>query len=168
MKAAIAIVAIGVVLGTSGLLQAQFSRARDPGVRGGPPGAGGPLPGLTEGQTQFFRVGLADFAEEEAIDEGLGPRFNATGCGVCHSHPATGGTSPASNPLVHVPTTFPGNNRPLPFITPTGPIREARFKFNPDGTRDGGVHNLFVISGHPQRRRLHHRPGGLRGAGVAR
>src|SRR5262249_54144575 len=37
--------------------------------------------------------------------------------------------------------------------TATGPVREARFKFvpNPDGTlsttRDGGVHDLFVITG---------------------
>ena len=28
-----------------------------------------------------------------------------------------------------------------------GPIREARFKHNPDGTPDGGVHALFTISG---------------------
>jgi CxxC motif-containing protein (DUF1111 family) len=94
-------------------------------------------------------VGLEDFAEEEDIGDGLGPRFNAIGCGVCHSHPAIGGTSPARNPLVDVPTAFPGNTRPLPFITFGGPIREARFKYNPDGTRDGGVHNLFVITGHP-------------------
>ncbi len=36
------------------------------------------------------------------------------------------------------------------FITPNGPIREARFQYNPDGSRDGGVHALFVISGHPE------------------
>jgi hypothetical protein len=28
-----------------------------------------------------------------------------------------------------------------------GPVREARFKFNPDGTRDGGVHNTATITG---------------------
>jgi CxxC motif-containing protein (DUF1111 family) len=33
------------------------------------------------------------------------------------------------------------------FITPNGPVREARFKRNPDGSNDGEVHNLFVISG---------------------
>jgi hypothetical protein len=33
-----------------------------------------------------------------------------------------------------------------PFITPNGPIREARFIRNPDGTPDGGVHDLFVIT----------------------
>ena len=35
------------------------------------------------------------------------------------------------------------------FITLDGPIREARFQYNPDGSRDGGVHALFVITGHP-------------------
>jgi CxxC motif-containing protein (DUF1111 family) len=33
------------------------------------------------------------------------------------------------------------------FITQDGPVREARFKRNPNGTSDGGVHNLFVITG---------------------
>ena len=33
------------------------------------------------------------------------------------------------------------------FIKRDGPIREARFKSNSDGTPDGGVHALFTISG---------------------
>jgi CxxC motif-containing protein (DUF1111 family) len=33
------------------------------------------------------------------------------------------------------------------FITPNGPIREARFKRSPNGTNDGEVHDLFVIAG---------------------
>ena len=33
------------------------------------------------------------------------------------------------------------------FITSNGPVREARFVRNPDGTPDGGVHDLFVITG---------------------
>jgi CxxC motif-containing protein (DUF1111 family) len=39
------------------------------------------------------------------------------------------------------------NNRVRSFITLHGPVREARFIQNPDGTLDGGVHDLFVISG---------------------
>jgi CxxC motif-containing protein (DUF1111 family) len=33
------------------------------------------------------------------------------------------------------------------FVTANGPIREARFVLNPDGTPDGGVHDLFSIQG---------------------
>jgi hypothetical protein len=44
--------------------------------------------------------------------------------------------------------SFKGNVIPS-FITPNGPIREARFQYNPDGSRDGGVHALFAITGHP-------------------
>jgi CxxC motif-containing protein (DUF1111 family) len=138
------------LLGMSQVIQADFFRARDPGVRGGPAGAGGPLTGLTTDEGEMFTVGLADFSEEEEVDEGVGPRFNFVGCAGCHSQPAIGGTSPAVNPLFRVPADlrFTGNVVPS-FITLDGPIREARFQFNPDGSRDGGVHNLFVITGHP-------------------
>src|SRR5262245_13615121 len=74
--------------------------ARDPGVRGGAPGAGGPIAGLTTNERRFFESGKADFAELEEVDEGLGPRMNLNGCGACHAQPATGGTSPALNPQV--------------------------------------------------------------------
>ena len=33
------------------------------------------------------------------------------------------------------------------FITLDGPVREARFKKNANGSADGGVHSLFVVSG---------------------
>jgi CxxC motif-containing protein (DUF1111 family) len=36
------------------------------------------------------------------------------------------------------------------FITRDGPIREARFRYHADGSRDGMVHTLFVITGHPE------------------
>ena len=67
------------------------------------------------------------------------------------SQPAVGGTSPAVNPLFRVTTElgFTGNVIPS-FIKRNGPIREARFQFNTDGSRDGGVHALFVITGHPE------------------
>src|SRR5205814_7892612 len=58
-----------------------------------------------------------------------------------------GGSAPAVNPQVAVATAFGARNVVPSFITLTGPVREARFKFKPDGTRDGGVHALFVISG---------------------
>ena len=99
----------------------------------------------------MFTVGLEDFSEEEGVTDGVGPRFNFVGCSGCHAQPAVGGTSPAQNPLFRVTgdLKFTGNVMPS-FITPNGPIREARFQFNPDGARDGGVHALFVITGHPE------------------
>lgn len=119
----------------------------DPGVRGGAPGGGLPFPDLTDNEQSFFEVGLEDFGEAEGVGEGMGPRFNLDGCAGCHLQPAVGGTSPAVNPQVGVATAFGALNTVPSFITANGPVREARFKFNPDGSRDGGVHALFTIRG---------------------
>src|SRR5262245_26295780 len=123
--------------------------ARDPGVRGGAPGAGLPLPGLSATQNAFFERGKDDFNEAEEVDEGLGPRMNLDGCGGCHSQPAIGGTSPAVNPQVAFAEAASPSQLPAlaQFIRADGPIREARFVRNPDGTADGGVHALFTITG---------------------
>jgi CxxC motif-containing protein (DUF1111 family) len=127
--------------------------AVDPGVRGGPPGAGGPLNGLTADETTFFNDGLARFLEVESVtggkNNGLGPRFNSNQCASCHSQPAIGGTSPASNPLISVATLSGAKNVVPWFIVPTGPIREARFVLGPKPKHapDGSVHDLFVITG---------------------
>ena len=131
-------------------LHAQSCRASDPGVRDEAPGAGGPIDGLTDDEAEMFVVGLVDFSAEEKVADGVGPRFNFVGCAGCHSQPAIGGTSGAVNPLFRVTEElgFTGNVMPW-FITRDGPIREARLQYNADGSRDGGVHNLFVISGHP-------------------
>jgi CxxC motif-containing protein (DUF1111 family) len=139
-----------LVLGPAHSLLAQF-RAKDPGVRGGPAGAGGPLANLTTAEREMFDVGLEDFSEEEGVTDGVGPRFNFVGCAGCHSQPAVGGTSPAVNPLFRVTGDlgFTGNVIPS-FIRLNGPIREARVVRNSDGSRDGGVHALFVIAGHPE------------------
>jgi CxxC motif-containing protein (DUF1111 family) len=124
---------------------------RDPGVRGGAAGAGGPLPGLTADENAFFRDGLARFADIEVVtggnNTGLGPRFNSNQCLSCHSQPAAGGSSPARNPLIGIATLNGARNVVPWFIAPNGPIREARFQRNPDKTNDGGVHDLFVITG---------------------
>src|SRR5216684_4513419 len=114
----------------------------DPGPRGGSPGAGGPLPGLSQNEQAFFTAAADVFGEVETVAQGLGPRFNLDSCGGCHAQPALGGSSPASNPQATVP-----NNTIPSFITANGPIREVRFVNNPNGTPDGGVHDLFVITG---------------------
>ena len=138
------------LFGLSGVLRADLLSAKDPGPRGGAGFAGGALDGLTAEQTEMFNTGLDEFSEEETVKEGLGPRFNFVSCAGCHAQPAVGGTSPDVNPLFRVVSDLGfGTNNVVPsFITPNGPIREARFQFNPNGSRDGGVHALFVISGH--------------------
>ena len=122
-------------------------RVKDPGVRGGPAGAGDPLPDLTEGELAFFQAGREQFLEVEGVEEGLGPRFNLDSCGGCHAQPATGGSSPAVNPQVAVATQNGAANIVPSFITLNGPVREVRFKFKADRTPDGGVHNLYTIAG---------------------
>jgi CxxC motif-containing protein (DUF1111 family) len=122
----------------------------DPGVRGGPAGAGTPLKGLTADETAFFQDGLARFADIEVVtggaNNGLGPRFNSNQCFSCHSQPSEGGTSPAQNPLIAVATLNGAKNTVPWFITQNGPVREARFKKS-NGNADGEVHDIFVITG---------------------
>ena len=52
---------------------------------------GEPLAGVTPMEFEEFRLGLDDFLEVETSDEGLGPAYNGTSCGACHSVPAVGG-----------------------------------------------------------------------------
>jgi len=52
---------------------------------------GDPLPGITGGELEEFRLGLEDFTEVETVEDGLGPAFNGSSCAVCHSIPAIGG-----------------------------------------------------------------------------
>ena len=127
--------------------------ARDPGVRSGSASAGAMLPGLTPLEQQVFRVGRETFQEVDSVQGtipgtgvGLGPRFNLDSCDGCHANPDIGGTSPAINPQVEVAKKEGARNDLPPFIKRDGPVREARFKHNPDGTADGGVHALFTIT----------------------
>jgi CxxC motif-containing protein (DUF1111 family) len=128
--------------------------ALDPGVRAGPPGAGGPIQGVTRAEQSFFTAGLNRFLEVDSVSgtipntgSGLGPRFNMDQCAGCHAQPATGGTSPFTNPQVGVANKQGATNTVPFFITANGPVREARFPTSPDGTPDGGVHDLFTIAG---------------------
>src|SRR5260221_6881016 len=81
-------------------------------------------------------------------EAGLGPRFNLNSCSGCHLQPAVGGSSPAVNPQVAVANLNGATNTVPAFVTLTGPVREARFKFADPPTssiRDGGVHDLFTV-----------------------
>jgi CxxC motif-containing protein (DUF1111 family) len=129
------------------LAQSADPLARDPGVRQGTAGAGAPLNQLTVRELSYFKAAKEDFEEEEEAKDGLGPTMNLDSCGGCHSQPAIGGTSPARNPQVAFANKLGARNSVPSFIRPDGPVREARFVRNPDGTADGGVHSLFTIAG---------------------
>jgi CxxC motif-containing protein (DUF1111 family) len=160
---------------------------QDPGLRGGPPGAGSPVPGLNGNQLDMFNEGRFRVTELEATCDGcsdvtpgaptgqdpllqtttnsagLGARFNADQCSACHSQPAIGGSGgflvpnpqasagqrrPPENPMFDLIPHRRGETNQVPsFITQYGPIREARFIRKPDGTPDGGVHQLFTVVG---------------------
>jgi len=134
---------------------ASGTRVADPGPRGGAPAAGGPLSGLGADEQSFFAGAKKRFQEIDSVSGkisgepgvGLGPRFNLNGCAGCHAFPTAGGTSPTTNPQVAVATLHGAHNSLPSFITASGPVREARFIHNPDGSPDGGVHDLFVITG---------------------
>jgi len=114
--------------------------ARDPGVRTGAAGAGGSI-SKDATEVAMFLAGQATFEEVDTVPKGLGPRFNLDTCAGCHAQPAIGGSSPSINPQVAMATKLGARNSVPPFITQNGPVREVRFK------TDGGVHDLFTISG---------------------
>src|SRR5215470_6219698 len=181
--------AILMILSASGSVAALAQESpHDPGLRGGPPGAGQALPGLTPIELQIFNEGVQRAIQLEAVcDEcadtvigsfvdplkanlvtltnssGLGTRFNADQCTVCHNQPALGGSGglvvpnpqdpparyrPSENPMFDlIPHRKGATNRVPSFITRFGPIREVRFARRPDGRPDGGVHQLFTVVG---------------------
>lgn len=54
---------------------------------------GGPLSGLTADELAAFERGKLVFDRAFKPSEGLGPFYNATSCGSCHSTPTTGGAA---------------------------------------------------------------------------
>lgn len=106
----------------------------------------------------FFKQALARFTAIDSVtgtepgtagSGGLGPAFNGNSCAQCHAQPAVGGSSPGfaskqnpvPNPQLALATLYGATNTVPSFITPDGPVREARF------VSDGGVHDLFSIQG---------------------
>jgi hypothetical protein len=101
------------------------------------------------------------FPQFHTNSNGLGSRHNAEQCLLCHAQPTLGGSGgflvpnpgqatalPPENPMFRlVPNRFGKRNVVPSFEQQYGPIREVRFQFNPDGTRDGSVHQLWVITG---------------------
>lgn len=147
------------VLFVAGVALAQT----DPGVQSASRGTGAALSSVLSnspsGILAFFTDGQTRFQEVETVsggaNVGLGPRFNANQCSICHAQPAIGGTGPATNPqfLFTSNGVAPGNTMPS-FITATGPTREARFPFffNSNGSvntssPNGGVETIFTVTG---------------------
>jgi CxxC motif-containing protein (DUF1111 family) len=158
-------------------LSGQSFRAKDPGPRPNPATPiPNPLPGLNANELALFNESLLRVSELEGscdtcaqqpqnvppIDPdpsnpfsplklvnsaGMSPVFNADQCFICHFQPQIGGSSPAANPANTIAHRLGGTNTVPPFENPTGAFRETRFKFKPDGSRDGGVHSLFTLQG---------------------
>jgi CxxC motif-containing protein (DUF1111 family) len=131
---------------------------KDPGPRPGPASAGGPYPTLNANEQAFFTQAFLRFQEVDSVtgaSSGLGPTFNGNSCTMCHSQPAIGGSSPGPaspqnpvpNPQVALAGLAEAANLVPEFITPNGPVREARFIRNANGSPDGGVHGLYTIAG---------------------
>jgi CxxC motif-containing protein (DUF1111 family) len=135
--------------------------ATDPGIRSGAANAGAPLSGLSASELAYFQDGSSRFTAIDSVsgtlagetDSGLGPGYNSNSCASCHSQPATGGTSPSTNPQVAAANVDGATNTIPDFITATGPVREPRFPFQLKSngrlsqTPDGGVHDVFTIAG---------------------
>jgi len=148
------------LIGLCGIpLQAQ----NDPGPRSGAAAAGSFFPSLNGNEQAFFNQAQQRFQEVDSVSGGiagesgvgLGPTFNGNSCAQCHAQPAVGGSSPGltspqnsiANPQVALATLDSAGNTVPSFITANGPVREARFIKNPNGTLDGGVHDLYTIQG---------------------
>jgi CxxC motif-containing protein (DUF1111 family) len=159
------------------LAQSGIFKAQDPGPRPNPVSPiPNPVPGLSDTETALFNESLLRVSELEGscdtcsqqpqgvlpIDPdpanpfsplklvnsaGMSPVFNADQCFMCHSQPVIGGSSPAHNPAEKIAHRLGGTNVVPPFEQADGAMREVRFKFNHDGTRDGGVHSLFTLQG---------------------
>ena len=125
----------------------QVVAAKDPGPRGGDPGAGAPIGGLADYENSYFFSAQKEFDAPETVAEGLGPRMNLDSCVGCHTQPAAGGSSPAVNPQFAFASQNGGTDTAPPFITANGPVRETRYVRNADGSPDGGVHAIFTING---------------------
>jgi hypothetical protein len=101
------------------------------------------------------------FPQFNTNSNGLGSRHNADQCLLCHAQPTLGGSGgfivpnpgqgtpqPPENPMFRlVPNRFGKRNVVPSFQLQYGPIREVRFQRNPDGTPDGNVHQLWVVTG---------------------
>jgi hypothetical protein len=145
------------------LASLDLSAQNDPGPRPGPAGAGSFFPTLNGNEQALFNQASQVLQEIDSVSgaiagepgSGLGPTFNGNSCTQCHAQPAPGGSSPGlnspqnpiSNPQIALATLDSATNTVPSFVTANGPMLEARFVKNTNGTPDGGVHDLYTIQG---------------------
>ena len=77
--------------------------------------------GMPETAGDTYAIDQAHFEEEEGVDTGLGPVFNATSCVSCHQNPVTGGTSQVTELRVGHKDPHSGL-----FVNPTTPINDGQ------------------------------------------
>jgi CxxC motif-containing protein (DUF1111 family) len=153
--AVLSFVPLALVVG----VRAQSS-AQDPGVRGGPPGAGTFFSTLTSNQKAVEGTITGTFTEINSVtgtgeggtgNSGLGPRFNFNSCNGCHAQPAVGGAAPFTNGFFQVFDLDGALNEMPSFETATGPMMNARFPQsiagNPYSAPAGYTEELFTITG---------------------
>src|SRR5882724_4856761 len=111
------LIASATILATASIAVYADVVPHDPGVRTGAANAGQPIPGLNANETLLFLEGKFRSTELESTcdtcsdvppgtpappgvfnSSGLGGRFNADQCTICHNQPALGGSTPAVNP----------------------------------------------------------------------
>jgi CxxC motif-containing protein (DUF1111 family) len=157
------VVCVVTILFANLVVNAELAAQTDPGPRSGSPGAGSFYLTLNANEQAFFNQALQRFQEIDSVSgtisgetgSGLGPTFNGNSCAQCHAQPAIGGSSPGltspqnsvPNPQVALATLDGATNTAPSFITTTGPVLEARFIKNSNGTADGSVHDLYTITG---------------------
>jgi cytochrome c peroxidase len=136
------------------------SHAQDPGVRGGPAGAGNPFSGLTTGQQAVVGTIQATFTEINSVtggnqghggtgNLGLGPRFDLNSCSGCHAQPATGGSAPFTSNLFSVFDEDGALNEMPYFEAVNGSMLNTHFPtaLSGDSIPSGFTQQLFTITG---------------------
>ncbi|HEV2426247.1 MAG TPA: di-heme oxidoredictase family protein [Terriglobia bacterium] len=136
------------------------SNAQDPGVRGGPAGAGGFISGLSKNQQGVEGTAQSTFIELNSVtgfgnggtgNLGLGPRFNSNSCSSCHLQPAVGGSAPFTNGFFQIFDLNGALNEMPSFESQSGVMANARFPAvqsgNPYAIPAGFTQELFTITG---------------------
>jgi len=152
-----------VCLALAAITISPLAAQNDPGPRPGAAAAGSFYPTLNPNEQAFFNQAQLRFQEIDSVSGGitgesgvgLGPTFNGNSCAQCHAQPTIGGASPGllspqnaiPSPQVALAALDGASNSVPSFITANGPVLEARFIKTASGALDGGVHDLYTITG---------------------